>query len=125
VLIERMDVEPEADQLGLPKRRTVRALRKLWNDQSGVIWIEYGLIAALISIGIVSAVDQHRDQFVVHLRRRSPTHRDDVAQHEAAAAAGRLEYLFQMIGHLRGCPGDRPLVAGGEAPAIVEEFLAG
>ena len=41
-MIERMDVEPEADQLSLPKRRTVRALRKLWNDQSGVIWIEYG-----------------------------------------------------------------------------------
>ena len=45
-------------------------------------------------------------------------------QREAAAAAGRLEHLLEMIGHLRRGPRHRPRVAGREQPAIVKEFVA-
>src|SRR5258706_10139809 len=48
-----------------------------------------------------------------------------MAQHKAAMAAGRLEDLLQMVGHLRGRSSDCPLVASGKEPAVVEEFLAG
>jgi pilus assembly protein Flp/PilA len=37
-------------------KKLVQASKKFWRDESGVTAIEYGLIAALIAVGIVSAV---------------------------------------------------------------------
>ena len=45
-----------------------------------------------------------------------------VPQHEPAAAAGRLEYLLQLVGHLRRRPGDRLLPRGREPRAVLEEL---
>ena len=36
--------------------KLVRASKRFWKDESGVTAIEYGLIAALIAVGIISAV---------------------------------------------------------------------
>lgn len=39
-------------------RSTLRALRSLWRDQSGATAVEYGMILALIVIGLIAVVAQ-------------------------------------------------------------------
>ena len=60
---------------------------------------------------------------LVHNSRQVAGHRD-VTQHEAAAAAGCLERLFQMVRHPRHGAGDGAGIARREQPAVVEKFLA-
>ena len=35
---------------------TVRLIRAIWSDRNGVTAVEYGIIAALVSVVIISAV---------------------------------------------------------------------
>src|ERR1700722_522931 len=51
-------------------------------------------------------------------------HRYDVAEHEAAPAAGRLKACLQLIGDLCRSASQRAVVAGGETQPMVQEFLA-
>ncbi len=37
--------------------KIMSAAKRFWQDESGVTAIEYGLIAALIAVGIITAVD--------------------------------------------------------------------
>ena len=34
----------------------MKSIKQLWNDESGVTAIEYGLIAALIAVAVIGAV---------------------------------------------------------------------
>ena len=45
--------------------------------------------------------------------------------HEATTAAGRLKFLFEVIGHLRRGTSDGLVVAGRDLHRFAEELLAG
>ena len=70
-----------------------------------------------------SAALQFRDEHVDHIVENLGALPLRVPDHETAAAAGRLEFLFEHVGDLCGCPYLCVAVARRRTKAMFEEFL--
>ncbi len=80
--------------------------------------------SAAVRVAIATAAAQFGNQQIDDVRHYGARRRLGNKQHEAAAAACGLEYLFKMVGHLRSAARHRDVVAGCGAQAMIEKFFA-